>query len=131
MRLVFTLLLQWIATSIGLWLAVSILGTTVDAYDQNTSIDIFLVAGLMLSVINIFLKPIVSLISLPITIMTLGLFTIIINGLMVYLALRWTDGIEMSFLNSIVAGVIIGIVNFAIVHIVGALKADEKGEEDE
>ena len=131
MRLIFALVLQWIATSFGLWIAASLLGTASDTYNQNMGMSVFLLAGLVLSIINIFIRPIVSLISLPITIMTLGLFILVINGLMVYLALRWTDGIDMSFINSIIAGVIIGIVNFVIGNIVGVLNANEKGENNE
>ncbi len=123
MRILFAFLLQWVATSVGLWIAVMLLGTTSDPYNSNTALGIFLTAGFILSLINIFIKPIVSIISLPITILTLGLFMLVVNGLMVYLALRWTDGIEMSFFHSIIAGVIIGIVNSVIGHVAGVSKS--------
>lgn len=128
MRFVFSFLLQWIATSVGLWLAVYLLGSTNETPDQNAMLGMFLTAGFVLALINIFIKPIVSLISLPITFITLGLFTLVINGLMVWIALRLTDGIEMSFIDSILAGVVIGIVNIVIGLVAGAMKLGGAGE---
>lgn len=126
MKLVFSFVLQWIATTIGLWLAVSLLGSTTGTADANSQLGIFLTAGFVLSLINIFLRPIIALISLPITILTLGLFMLVVNGFMVWLALEWTEGIEMSFFYSIIAGVIIGIVNFVISHVVELVKPENK-----
>lgn len=125
MRLLLSFLSHLIVTSFGLWIAVRLFGTTTADYSSTQEIMTFLTAGFLLSVITVFIKPIVSIISLPITILTLGLFTLVINGLMVYLAIWWTDGLEMSFLNSILAGIIIGIVNYIIGHILGALKAED------
>lgn len=123
MRLVFAFLLQWIVTSFGLWVALRLLGTGDDAPDITAESGVILTAGLILSVINIFIKPIVSIISLPITILTLGLFTLIINGLMVYLALQLAPGIDITFWSAVLAGIVIGIVNFVINQTLGALTA--------
>ncbi len=123
MRLLLSFLLQWIVTSFGLWLAVRLLGTTDAISDSDIEMNFFFVAGFILSLINIFIKPIVSIISIPITILTLGLFTLVINGLMVYLALQWTNSIEITFFDAIIAGIIIGIVNFVINQAISAVKA--------
>jgi len=76
--------------------------------------SVFLTAGLILAVVNILIKPIISIISLPITILTLGLFTLIVNGLMVYIALKLTPDISVTFGVAILAAIVIGILNFAI-----------------
>lgn len=123
MRLVFAFLLRWIATSFGLWVAIRLFGTGEGTPDITTESSVYLLAGLILSAVNIFIKPFVALISLPITILTLGLFTLIINGLMVYLALELTPGITMTFWSAVLAGIVIGITNYGINQTLGALKA--------
>jgi len=52
-----------------------------------------LVFVLVLSLVNIFLKPLLVILTLPITVLTLGIFLIVLNVLMVMLAARLTSGI--------------------------------------
>lgn len=125
MKLILGFFLRWITTSFGLWIALSLLGTGSENVDVTTSSGVVLTAGLILSIVNIFIKPLVSIIALPITIVTLGLFTLIINGLMVYIALQFTPGVVMTFWGAVLAGIIIGIVNYVINETLGALKEAE------
>ncbi|UUZ61289.1 arsenate reductase/protein-tyrosine-phosphatase family protein [Nocardioides sp. B-3] len=53
--------------------------------------------ALILTLINTFIRPILSAISIPITILTLGLFQLVINGLMLLLADRIADGFDIGF----------------------------------
>jgi putative membrane protein len=122
MRLVFKFLLRWIVNAFGLWLAVRLFGTGYSTADFTAESSVFLVAGLILSVINILLRPIVVLISLPVTIVTLGLFMLVVNGLMVYFALRLSPDISITFGHAIIAGVIIGLVNYVMSGIMKAQK---------
>lgn len=123
MRLVFAFLLRWITASFGLWLAVQLFGTGEGTPSIAAESSVFLLAGLVLSAVNVFIKPFITLISLPFTVMTLGLFTLIVNGLMVYLALWLTPGIMITFWSAVLAGIVIGIANFGISQTIGALKA--------
>jgi putative membrane protein len=54
------------------------------------------VAAAVLGVINAVLRPILLLITLPITILTLGLFVLVINGLMLYIAGSVVEGFHVS-----------------------------------
>jgi len=94
--------------------AVSLLGTGYDNTMVNESIVGFLLAGLIFSVINSVLKPIIVILSLPAILLTLGLFMIIVNGLLVYISLRFTPGISMSFINSVLTGMILSLVNYIV-----------------
>lgn len=125
MRLVLAFLLRWIVTSFGLWVALRLFGTGQGTPDIAAELSVYLTAGLVLSLVNIFIKPLVHIISLPITIVTLGLFTLIINGLMVYLALHLTPGIDITFWSAVLAGIVIGIVNYVINEALGVFKAVE------
>lgn len=122
MKLILAFILRWIITSFGLWVALRLFGSGEGASDLAAESTVYLLAGLVLSVINIFIKPFVSIISLPLTIVTLGLFTLIVNGLMVYIALQLTPGIDITFWSAVLAGIIIGIVNFVINQALDTLK---------
>lgn len=53
-------------------------------------------AAILLAVVNAFIKPIVILLTLPITILTLGLFLLVINALMLLLIAALVDGLEIE-----------------------------------
>lgn len=113
-RQFFTFIVRWILNSVGLWIAVRIFGTGYNDEQLKASAGVFLVAGLIFSLVNAVLKPIVMILSLPAILVTLGLFTIIVNGLMVYISLRLAPGLQMTFLYSIFTGLILSLVNYIV-----------------
>ena len=124
MRLVIGFVLRWIITSFGLWLAIQLFGNGQEAAAITAESSVFLTAGFILSLINVFIKPIIAIISLPITIVTLGLFTLVVNGLMVYWALQLTPGMDITFWNAILASVVIGVINFGVNETLDVIKGD-------
>jgi len=71
-----------------------------------------LIVALVMSFLNTFVKPILKLLSLPITILTLGLFSLAINVLIVYLCDYLVDGFKVSgFIQPLIFGFILSIVN--------------------
>ena len=107
-------LIRWVLNSFGLWVAVRLLGTGYSEAQVDSGFAIFLLAGLIFSVINSILKPIVVILSLPAILLTLGLFVVVVNGLMVYLSLKLTPGLQMTFINSILTGMILSLINYII-----------------
>lgn len=105
-------LLRWAANTFGLWLASRLL---VGGFsDTDASAVTFVLAGLVLSLLNSLLRPIVVVLSLPAIVLTLGLFTLVVNGVIVYLALKLVPGLDISFVASILTGVLIGLINYGI-----------------
>ncbi len=73
------------------------------------------IVALVLGIINITLKPILLLVTLPINILTLGLFTFVINALMLMLVASIVKGFEISgFPTALLAALIISVVHFFI-----------------
>jgi len=69
-----------------------------------------LLFALAFGLLNILVKPIISFFSLPITILTLGLFTLIINALMVYIADRLISGMSINgFVNTLIFSVLLSV----------------------
>jgi putative membrane protein len=76
------------------------------------SIPALLIMGLVLLVVNLILKPILLLITLPVSLLTLGLFNFIVNAWTIMIADYFVTGISMGgFLNSLLAAFIIIILN--------------------
>ena len=105
-------LIRWLLNSFGLWIASRLLGGGFD--DTNATTTTFLIAGLVLSLANSLLKPIVIVLSLPAILITLGLFMLIVNGLMVYIALNLVPNVDVSFFSAILTGIIISLINYII-----------------
>src|SRR6476659_9286287 len=75
-----------------------------------------LVFALVLAILNTFVKPLIILLTLPVTILTLGLFLFVISTLVVLLASRFVDGISVSsfwwaLLFSLILSVVTSILN--------------------
>lgn len=87
-------------------------------HDTDATAVTFLVAGLVLSLVNSILKPIIVILSLPAILLTLGLFMLVVNGLSVYIALALVPGLEVGFGTSILVGVIIWLINYALSAII-------------
>lgn len=105
-------LLRWLLNSAGLWIASRLLGGGFD--DTDATNTTFLLAGLVLSLANSLLRPIVIVLSLPAILVTLGLFMLVVNGLMVYIALNLVPNLQISFFSAILTGIIISLVNYII-----------------
>ena len=80
-------LIRWALNALGLWVAVRLLGTGYDNVDVTAGFWGFVLAGLIFSVANSLFKPLLVIVSLPAILLTLGLFTIIVNGILVYISL--------------------------------------------
>jgi len=107
-------IIRWMLNSFGLWLAVRLLGTGYSEAQVDSGYMVFLLAGLIFSLINSILRPIIIILSLPAILLTLGLFILIVNGLMVYITLKLTPGLQMTFLNSIFTGIILSLINYIV-----------------
>ncbi len=114
--------LRWLATSFGIWLAVRLLGGV--APGAEPTVWTYIGAGLAFSVVNSLLKPIVTILSLPAIVLTLGLFMLVVNGLMVWLALLLVPSLNMSFWQAILAGIILSLINYTISSVLDTHKTN-------
>lgn len=106
---------RWIVCSLGLFIAAGLLGNSID---YGNEIHVIIIAGLVLAVINIVLKPVLIIFSLPAILFTLGLFMIIVNGLTVYIASKLYHPLHITnFWAAVFAGVVIGLVNYLVTAI--------------
>jgi putative membrane protein len=102
-------------TAFGLWLADMMLsGISFDG-----ALPLFIAAAL-LGVVNAFVRPVLILLTLPFTLLTLGLFIFVINGMMILLVAWVMPSFHVSGLGSaILASIIVGLTSWAASGYVG------------
>ncbi len=72
---------------------------------------LFLVAGLIFSLVNSIVKPLIKIFALPLAILTMGISTIIINTAMVILTIHLLPGVEMGFWGALISSAVMSVIN--------------------
>ena len=120
MRFIVRWLVTAVAAGVAVWLVpgIDIVGNA----SAWAGIALF---GLVLSLVDISIKPVLQVLSLPITALTLGIFYLVVNTLLLYLAAWLTNGIFQvgfaiaSFGSAFVAAIVISIVSALMNALVG------------
>lgn len=101
-------------TAVGLFIVSRLnLGLQID------NLTTTLVAALVLGLLNAFVRPILGFLSLPITILTLGLFSLVLNALMILLMSALVKGVHVNgFLGALIASIVLSILTWIISSIV-------------
>ena len=104
-------IIKVLVTALAVYLAAKLLPGVTITGDVTTTIII----ALVLALLNAFVKPILVILTLPVTILTLGLFLLIINALMVKLTARLVDGFHVDGWGSaIVFSIIVSLVTYIL-----------------
>ena len=103
-------LLHWVITAASLWVA-SRLFRAVKFADTGSLV----MAALLLGFANAIVKPLLIVLTLPLTFLTLGLFLLVINALMILLVARLVKGFKVSgFWTAFFASILVSVLSFAI-----------------
>lgn len=109
-------LLRWAVSSIGLYVASAILGSGRLRVDENWWTVIL--AGFFLAIVNTAIKPVLIILSFPAIIFSLGLFMLVVNGLLILIASWIYQPLFVKNIGvAIVTGIIIGLVNYLVTRI--------------
>jgi len=110
------LIVRVIVNMIALWVAATfIVGVTL----TGNLVELAVIA-LVFGLVNAFIKPLIKLVTLPINLATLGLFTIVINAFLLLLTSWLMPGLSFeggpfgAFINALVAGIVISIVSMIL-----------------
>jgi putative membrane protein len=108
--------LRWLVSSLGLYVAAALLGG--DRLSVDGSWWTVIIAGLFLALVNMAIKPLLVILSFPAIILSLGLFMLVLNGFLILIASWIYPSLYVKNLGvAIIAGVIIGIVNYLVTRI--------------
>jgi len=113
-RQFYQLLVRIGANACGIFLAAQI----VDKISYGDSFGALLIAALILSIVNAVIRPLVVILSLPAYVVTLGLFSLVVNTMMLYLVDFLYGPFEVhGLLAPMLAGIIIGLVNYVLTRV--------------
>jgi putative membrane protein len=102
------LIVRWLANTLALFIVVTVL----NRHFAYRSIVTLLIAALVLGLLNAVVRPIFIFLTFPITIVTLGLFLIVINAIMLELTAFFVPGFRIeSFGWAVVGAVLLSIVS--------------------
>ncbi|HET7081293.1 MAG TPA: phage holin family protein [Chloroflexia bacterium] len=105
------ILVRWAITIIAVFVAAKLLPTMIN-YDDWVGLAIF---AAVLGLVNAIVKPIVAMLSLPLVLLTLGLFLLVINALMFWLAASLVPGFYVNgFLGALVGSIIVSLVSWVL-----------------
>jgi len=103
-------LLRWLSNVVALFVAAAVI-PVMDYGDAGTLV----VAALVFALANVFLKPLVILLTLPAVILSLGLAIFFVNALMLWLTDRIVGGFEVGGFWSLMGGtLVVSLVNLAL-----------------
>jgi putative membrane protein len=109
------LILRTLVGMLGLWLAATFV-PGVEIRDNMT----ILIAALIMGVVNAVIRPIVTILTIPITFLTLGLFLLIVNAAMFSLTAYFIEGFSVGgFWPALFGAIVTGLVNWVGQMVIG------------
>jgi putative membrane protein len=116
-------LLHWGITALSLWIASLIFKGL--KFDKVSSL---VIAALLLGLANAIVRPLLIILTLPLTLITFGLFILVINALMILLVAKLVKGFTVSsFWTAFFASIVISLLSIAIGAAVS--QDDDQGEQ--
>ena len=108
-------LIRLVITALGLWVADQLLsGITI------TSTGALIISALLLGVVNAIIRPIILILTLPLTVLTLGFFVLVVNGISLAIAAWLVPGFHVAGLWSATIGaIIVGLTGWAASAFIG------------
>ena len=108
-------LLRLLITALGLWVADQLLpGITI------TGTGSLIVSALLLGIVNAVIRPVILILTLPLTVVTLGFFVLIVNGISLGIAAWLVPGFQIAGLWSATLGaILVGLTSWAASAFIG------------
>src|SRR5688500_9663658 len=108
--MVLRLLLVWLVNTVAL-IAVAYLMPSISV----SSFGAALVAALVLGLVNAVVRPVLVLLTLPVTVLTLGLFIFVLNGLLFWMVGTWLEGFDVGgFWSGVIGAILFSIVSWPL-----------------
>jgi putative membrane protein len=103
-------IVHWLVVAVALWVTTQVVGGV-----HISSPQILVLAALVLGLVNALVRPLITLLTLPLTILTLGLFYLVVNGLAFGLSAALVPGFSIDGFGSAVLGaLVVSIVSWVL-----------------
>jgi putative membrane protein len=114
------ILIRIVLNAVAVWVATLIVGgVNVTAQTTGGKILTLLVVGAVFGLVNAVIKPVARLLSLPLVILTLGLFALVVNALLFWLTAAVSSGVGApfevtGFWSAFWGAIVVGLVSWAL-----------------
>ena len=103
-------LLAWLVNTLAL-IAVAYVMPSITV----SSFGAALIAALVLGLVNAIVRPVLVLLTLPVTILTLGLFIFVLNGLLFWMVASWLEGFHVAgFWSGVLGAILFSLVSWLL-----------------
>ncbi len=111
------LLLMWILNALALWLTALL---PVGLSFEPMTFGAVIIAALILGLVNAVIRPIMVVLTLPVNILTLGLFTLVINAVVLYIVNAFSPAMQLGgFLSVVFAALVLSIISAILSSLFG------------
>lgn len=118
------LLIRWAVLAVALWAATEI----VPGVKIHGGIGTTLWVALLFGLVNAVLGPLLRVITLPFTLLTLGLFSLVVNGLLLAITAGLSDKLDVGgFFSAVLAALVISLVSTLLNRVVGGKRRRHRG----
>jgi putative membrane protein len=122
-----SILISLLINAAALWVATRV----VDGISFTGDVPTLLVVALIFGVLNVVVRPVLKLLTCPFIILTLGLFTFVLNAVMLLITSAASDALGLgfhvtSFVPAFFGALVVSIVSFALSLFVGATGKDNE-----
>ena len=111
------IIINWLLNGVALWLT-ALVGIGI-SFNPMT-VGSVLVAALILGLVNALVRPVMLALALPINVLTLGLFTLVVNAIVLYLVAWLSPAMEANgFFGVLIAAVVLSIISSILSRVFG------------
>jgi putative membrane protein len=115
-RMLLHLVVNWLVSALALWVVAQII-PGIEVRDFGSA----LVATMVIAIVNATVGPVLKFLTFPLTLLTLGLFLLVINALLLKLASWFTPGFRVrGFLSAVLGSLVLTILSSILRRVVGA-----------
>ncbi len=109
-------IIQALGAALGFWLSSKVISGV-----HVRGVESLIAAGFILGILNALVRPVLILLTIPFTLLTLGLFLFVVNGLTVWMTAAFLKGVDIHGLwAAILASIIITLTSWAARAVSGA-----------
>lgn len=117
-------IIQLLINAAALYVAVLLVPNLDFAFEPENAWLKFLLVAFIFGLVNTFLKPILRILTLPITLMTMGLFLVVLNALLLLLTGAISDQLDLGltvgdFIAALLGSIVISLVGFVLSMVIG------------
>lgn len=115
----FVFIIRWLVNAAALWFCAQV----IHVIAHQDIVWGYFIGGFILALLNAVVKPILVIVTLPAIAWSLGVFLVVVNGVVVYLASLIYHPMQINtFWAAVLVGIVIGLVNYIVTITAGAIK---------